>query len=1195
MRNHNNHSMETTATTDHDARPARREPGTGNRRRVLAAFVLAGAAWLGFGTNAQAQTVPGIPTNLMATTDSRTQISLSWTAPTNTGGTGTSIAGYKIEYSAPDYPTFGMNWEVLEENTGSTAIPYTHVHVLAPDTRLEYRVSAINTVGTGEPSDVAEAFTQAAPDTAGNGAPDHTGATVNHRQIVITFDENLDANSVPNNAQFQLTISGVSRSQRPEKVDVTGATVVLTLHAEHAVDADDSVRVRYTAPGQFIGDARVPITRKALQDSEGNLVEKWNAVSATNETPLRVELELDLDTIAENGGVSTVTATMVPSSAPAPAELTVTVTTEAVSPAVAADFELSGTTLTIASGATTSTGTVTITAVNNDEDEAVNKTVTVSGTVSGSQDVSATASPVTLTIQDDDDPAPSPQLARPTTRPPGAPRSLTAAPEGGQVVLTWQAPASNGGAAIRRYEYRLQAGDGPFGEWTAIPDSATRGANAASYRIMDLTNGTAYTVEARAVTSVRKGRVARVTVTPVAPPDAPRSLTATPEDGQVVLTWQAPADNGGAAIRRYEYRLQAGDGPFGEWTAVPDSTVGGANAVSHRIMGLTNGTAYTIEVRAVTSMGEGHVARVTVTPATPPDAPGSLAATSDDGDVVLTWQAPLDNGGSAILRYEYRLQAGAGTFGEWTAIPDSATGGANAVRYRVTGLTNRTVYIVEARAVNAAGASAAVRVTVTPRSAASERFSRLNEEILALQALSLSDQTSRALTQRLATLTPGQPERAQYQLGGRHSLAQTLLTTLGTDSGPGLPGPRVDLKDLLGSSSFVLPLRLRDTGLGLDRMTLWGQGRYTRLARAHDANLDWDGDTLSAQVGADVHVRPDLLFGLAVTWADSGVDYQDRSRPGSAVGGTHENWLVNVQPYVGWRSDIGLGLWATVGHGWGELTIADEQAGRQESKVRVETAAVGLRGPLLSQTGVLGPEATTLTLRSDAAWTRVDVIGNQEDLAGRTVSAGRVRLLLEGQHTHVTPAGERLEPFVELGVRFDVGEGLTGKGVEVGGGLRYAVPRLGLTLEGRGRGMVGHRGYTEWGASGLVRVDPGVSGEGLAVHLAPTYGPSASLVQQVWTQAPGQPFGEPATGVGQPPQAGVEAEVGYGLANVAGARVFTPYGAVTLGQGGGAQYRLGGRWTGVTGLMLSVEGVRQEPAGQQPLNQGLRLRATWGF
>ena len=998
MRNHNNHSMETTATTDHDARPARREPGTGTRLRVLAAFVLAGAAWLGFGTNAQAQTVPGIPTNLMAMTNSKTQISLSWTAPTNTGGTGTSITGYKIEYSAPDYlePSDTNRWAVLEENTGSTSTTYTHDHVLAPDTRLEYRVLAINAIGVGDPSTVAETTTQAAPDTDGNGAPYPTGVTVNEGRVVITFDENLDANSIPNDVQFQVLIN--DRTKRPAVMDLTGAMVVLTLAAGDAVYGDDVVHALYRPPLEKIGDAYVPRTAKALQDAEGNLVEQWITFLATNETPPRVKLVLTPDSIGENGGVSTVTATLVPSTAPAPAELTVMVTAEAVSPAVTADFERSeSTTLTIASGTTTSTGTVTITAVNNDV-TAADKMVTVWGTVSGSPDVSATASPVTLTILDDDDPAPS------------------------------QTPL---------------------------------------------------------------------------------------QEGQVTTT--------------------------------------------------------------------------------PPDAPRRLAATPGDEEVVLTWQAPADNGGAAILRYEYRLQAGAGIFGEWTAIPDSAAGGANAVRYRITGLTNGTAYTVEVRAVNSAGASAAVRVTVTPRSAAIERFSRLNEEILALQALSLSDQTSRALTQRLATLIPGQPERAQYRLGGQHSLARTLLTTPGQDSGPGLPGPRVDLKDLLGSSSFVLPLRLRDTGLGLDRMTLWGQGRYTRLARAHDANLDWDGDTLSAQVGADVHVRPDLLFGLAVTWADSGVDYQDRSRPGSAVGGTHDNWLVNVQPYVGWRSDIGLGLWATVGHGWGELTIADEQAGRQESKVRVETAAVGLRGPLLSQTGVLGPEATTLTLRSDAAWTRVDVIGNQEDLAGRTVSAGRVRLLLEGQHTHMMPTGERLEPFVELGVRFDMGEGLTGKGVEVGGGLRYAVPRLGLTLEGRGRGMVGHRGYTEWGASGLVRVDPGVSGEGLAVHVAPTYGPSASQVQQVWTQAPGQPFGEPATGVGQPPQAGVDAEVGYGLANVAGAGVFTPYGAVTLGQGGRAQYRLGGRWTGVTGLMLSVEGVQQEPVGQQPLNQVLRLRVTWGF
>ena len=485
------------------------------------------------------------------------------------------------------------------------------------------------------------------------------------------------------------------------------------------------------------------------------------------------------------------------------------------------------------------------------------------------------------------------------------------------------------------------------------------------------------------------------------------------------------------------------------------------------------------------------------------------------------------------------------------------------------------------------------QAVTNPLQGSPARFRRLNREILALHALALSDQTSQALTQRLATLRLGQPETAQYQLGGAGSLAQTLHATLTAGQGQG--APRVDLKELLGTSSFVLPLRLTATGLGLDRVTVWGQGAYTNLARDADATLDWDGDTVSAQVGADVRLQPDLLAGVTVTWADSGVDYQARPGPGRAVGGTHENWLVSLQPYLGWQSATGVGLWATVGYGWGEVTLTDDQVGTQESDLTLQTAAVGARGPLLRQTGVLGPGATTVTLKSDATVTRVDVAGNGAAVAEQVVDAGRLRLLLEGQHVHETPTGARVAPFVELGVRYDLGDGLTGVGAELGGGVRYTVPRLGLTVEGRGRGLVGHRGYTEWGATGLVRVDPGVAGHGLAVTLAPTYGPAASRVQQLWAQAPGQAGGGAPNGLGPPPQAGVETEVGYGLAEVAGARVFTPYGAATLGRGAGAQYRLGGRWTGATGLRVSLEGVRQEAAGPQPATQGIRLQAGWAF
>ena len=100
--------------------------------------------------------------------------------------------------------------------------------------------------------------------------------------------------------------------------------------------------------------------------------------------------------IAEDGGVSTVTATVFPASATA---FTVAVAAAPVSPAEAGDFGQSGTTLSFAAGAAASTGSVTISAVDNTADTP-NLEVSVSGTVS-SPGVSAPAG-ATLTILDDD-------------------------------------------------------------------------------------------------------------------------------------------------------------------------------------------------------------------------------------------------------------------------------------------------------------------------------------------------------------------------------------------------------------------------------------------------------------------------------------------------------------------------------------------------------------------------------------------------------------------------------------------------------------------------------------------------------------------------------------------------------------------------------------------------------------------------
>ena len=115
-------------------------------------------------------------------------------------------------------------------------------------------------------------------------------------------------------------------------------------------------------------------------------------------TPSVASLVLSPASIAEDGGVSTITATVSPAARTA---FAVTVSAAAVSPGVAEDFTLSGNTLSVAVGATTSTGTVTITAVNNNVD-AADKAVTVSGTIETEDAGVATPENRTLAIEDDD-------------------------------------------------------------------------------------------------------------------------------------------------------------------------------------------------------------------------------------------------------------------------------------------------------------------------------------------------------------------------------------------------------------------------------------------------------------------------------------------------------------------------------------------------------------------------------------------------------------------------------------------------------------------------------------------------------------------------------------------------------------------------------------------------------------------------
>ena len=180
-------------------------------------------------------------------------------------------------------------------------------------------------------------------------------------------------------------------------------------------------------------------------------------------------------------------------------------------------------------------------------------------------------------------------------------------------------------------------------------------------------------------------------------PAAPMNLSATPDDGQVTLSWANPANN---TITKYQYRRKTDTGTYSSWADIPNS---GDTTTSYTVTGLTNGTQYTFAVRAVNAGGNGAESTVTATPALAPTAPTNLEAEVGDRRIGLTWDDPGD---STIDEYEYSTDGGS-----FSVISDS---GASTTTTTVTGLTNGTQYTFAVRAVNAGGNGAESTVTATP-------------------------------------------------------------------------------------------------------------------------------------------------------------------------------------------------------------------------------------------------------------------------------------------------------------------------------------------------------------------------------------------------------------------------------------------------------------------------------------------------
>ena len=454
------------------------------------------------------------------------------------------------------------------------------------------------------------------------------------------------------------------------------------------------------------------------------------------------------------------------------------------------------------------------------------------------------------------------------------------------------------------------------------------------------------------------------------------------------------------------------------------------------------------------------------------------------------------------------------------------------------------------------------------------------ESVLPQVIRAMTVSTVDAVSSRIERANSGTPPAAELSFGGASTLSDVILA-----NGHALDNGTFDLSRLLANSSFALPLNAADNGNGglFGNLAFWGSGDYRSISGGSSQSVGYDGSVVSANLGIDTKLGDDVLAGLAVSQGRGSVDYSDAN----AGRGELTTSVTSVSPYVGWQMPGGMNLWAMAGFGSGEVELDDESAAPQASDLTQRMFAAGVSGTLMSSDEMFEGGTTNLRLKGEAAFTSADVEGSGT-LASMSLSATRQRLVLEGSHDQELASGATLTPSLELGLRNDGGDGETGTGIEAGGALRYADPASGLTVEGRVRTLLNHSGdYEETGVSGLVRIAPGASGEGLALSVQPAWGRTASGVQQLWENG----IGAGASTAGRA-TARLNAEIGYGLGAAHGLGLVTPYTGLGLAEDGAGSWRLGARWQLAPAASVGVEGSLYEAANDNGPAHGLMLRGA---
>ena len=595
---------------------------------------------------------PNSPRNVDITGSGDKELTVAWDAPLGNGGS--TITGYKVQWKEETTP----NWDSPSEESDD-ASPYT-IENLTNGTRYDVRVLAVNSVGNSPPSGDVEGTPSKKPDPP----TDVEVSAHGNKWLAVIWTEPTDKGGLPTTYIVQWKWGNNDYNETNQADPATSPQEISnlkngTLYTVRVLAKND--RGTSDDPGDGTNeDTGTPMTKP--QPPTGVTITGFGNESLT------VSWTAPTD---EDTGGSAITGYKV--------QWKEETTPNWDSPSEESDDASPYTIETLANGTKYDVRVIAVN-INGDSRESD----------------SATGTP---------------------SRKPDAPTGVDITDYGnGWLEVTWNAVTGTdtGGSDIKNYIVQWKSGTDDY-------DTTNQGTPTESpYKITSLKNGTEYTVRVLAVNETYPKDPSddpgdgtnEDKETPRTKPKPPTEVNIKEYgDGILKVGWTAPEDNGGSALVSFKVQWKSGSDTFDD--AATDgrektvTAVAGTTTYETIISSLANGTRYTVRVLAVngnraTDNTSDTSDTASGTPSTMPRAPKSVTITNKgDRTLIVTWEPPDNDGGSAITKYKVQWMGDGDT--EWTTPANEKL--ASDRSHEITDLTNGVQYTVQVFARNEHGLS----------------------------------------------------------------------------------------------------------------------------------------------------------------------------------------------------------------------------------------------------------------------------------------------------------------------------------------------------------------------------------------------------------------------------------------------------------------------------------------------------------